>query len=336
MKKRIIVVGNYRDKPAEGMEVITKKLVDELTAEDFNVKPLSSWEFLLFLPINLLLYKSIIFTHGPGKGAYILTVLISIFSKAKVTWVATRPKLGANLKANHLLSSLKTVYFTKKNSFFTKLKNNCNTDCIRIVIGADFERLMTKQTDKATTRELLLNDNSNNTAPLLLHVGHLRKNRGLTQLVRIKSELKNDVEILVVSGNALSQDQEVIRALKNAGIHIFSGYLENIGDVYRAADIYLFPLNPSRDSAIDLPLSVIEALALGVPVVSTPYGALAETLVKNKNIKLTGENFSEDFLDLVKFGVIPAIRRFKSEPLPNEFNINHLVKMIVSNEKSTT
>jgi glycosyltransferase involved in cell wall biosynthesis len=51
------------------------------------------------------------------------------------------------------------------------------------------------------------------------------------------------------------------------GVKIIEEYLPNIQVVYQLADVYIFP-TISRDYVIDIPLSAIEALACGTPVIT--------------------------------------------------------------------
>ncbi|MCP3669001.1 MAG: glycosyltransferase family 4 protein, partial [Gammaproteobacteria bacterium] len=49
----------------------------------------------------------------------------------------------------------------------------------------------------------------------------------------------------------------------------------NIEEIYQLADIYCFTVTQA-DGAMELPLSVLEAMAAGLPVITTPFGRLPE------------------------------------------------------------
>lgn len=62
------------------------------------------------------------------------------------------------------------------------------------------------------------------------------------------------------------EDENVVRVLNDAKVKIHKGYLENVEEVYQMADAYLFPTR-SAEFVISIPLSVMEALSSGVPVI---------------------------------------------------------------------
>lgn len=99
--------------------------------------------------------------------------------------------------------------------------------------------------------------------PLVLHVGHLSEGRGLEEFLHLPKERFSR---LAVASGMFSND-ETEEMLASDGVRIIKEYLPDIGEVYRMADVYLFPTR-SAEYVISIPLSVTEALACGVPVVA--------------------------------------------------------------------
>lgn len=109
---------------------------------------------------------------------------------------------------------------------------------------------------------------------LVLHVGHLTRGRNLEALLPLTGI--PGVRVVVALSTREDPGCAPIRArLVEHGVIVLSGYLENIAELYRLADCYAFPTE-STDNAIAMPLSVIEALASGLPVATTRLGALPE------------------------------------------------------------
>jgi len=107
---------------------------------------------------------------------------------------------------------------------------------------------------------------------IVLHVGHLNRSRGLDVVVGLGG--KNTLPVIV--GSTSTQcDSGYAQELRSRGTYIISAYSPNIEDYFRSADVYVFP-TISVSSAIEFPLSVLEALACGVPVLSTRFGALGD------------------------------------------------------------
>ena len=279
-KTRIAVVGDYKIHPMEGMEVITKKIADDLTESgNFSVSKYTLRKLLIKMhQIMFRRYDVYVFTHGPGKGVLVASFLIKLFSKSKIIWVASRPDLAGVPK--YVIKNIKVdeIIGVFKNNELIEIAHNNNIETKSTIIGVDRSKLLFTDRSKNEVLRTFFKESYNCNKPLILHVGHLRVNRGLEQLIRIKKNVGSDVNILVVASTSLSSDDQLEASLTDAGIAVYKGYIDNLGDIYRVSDLYVFPANPDILGAIDLPLSVVEALACGVTVLATRFGVLADFL----------------------------------------------------------
>jgi glycosyltransferase involved in cell wall biosynthesis len=110
-------------------------------------------------------------------------------------------------------------------------------------------------------------------AIVALHVGHLRRGRGLSRLAQLAQ--RPGVHAVVVASPLTPVDASVLSELRRAGVEVRREYVGAIEEFYQASDVYVFPVEQS-DSSIEFPLSVLEALACGLPVVTTRFGSLPE------------------------------------------------------------
>ena len=106
---------------------------------------------------------------------------------------------------------------------------------------------------------------------VVLHVGHASQNRNLDWLTRLRREV--DADVLLIVGRSQGVDEPLLRSMEAEGIRVISDFVPNIAGVYAAADCYVFPVL-AEQGAIGVPLSVLEAMACNLPVVSTPFGGL--------------------------------------------------------------
>jgi glycosyltransferase involved in cell wall biosynthesis len=107
---------------------------------------------------------------------------------------------------------------------------------------------------------------------LVVHVGHLNRSRmDEAEIAAIARRPRR--RVIVVGSTSTPQDPALVHGLEVAGCRVIGRYLPRIESLYHAADAYLFPTRAQR-SSIGVPLSVLEALACGVPVVSTRFEGL--------------------------------------------------------------
>lgn len=324
-KAKVLLVGDYKEFPSEGMEVITKRFVDRLRSNGLNISTITAKSFFLKMFVVLLLrYDKVIFTHGPGKGAYILTLLVSIFFGPQVIWVATRPDISFNGFLDRFLFKLEKIYCGKRDQRLIQLAERCSADFKQVIIGIDFERLEAFNDSNIIKKSELIGECGDVDVPMILHVGHLRKNRGLDRLVEIKKKLGSKVNIVVIGSPSLSSDEDVISYLNANNVNIYREHIPNLSSVYRVSDLYVFPVDPVNGGAIDLPLSVIEALMCGVPVVSTRFGVLPEYFEENPCIMFDNGNLVDIAVEKIESGIDKVIKP-SIDILPNEFNIDTLI-----------
>ena len=106
---------------------------------------------------------------------------------------------------------------------------------------------------------------------IALHVGHLNRGRNLQALIPIQAFAR--VQVVVVGSGSTPHDESLVRELQEAGVCVVAEHIPDIEQVYGAADCYVFPAE-GANSAIDIPLSVLEAMATDLPVVTTRFGGL--------------------------------------------------------------
>jgi len=129
---------------------------------------------------------------------------------------------------------------------------------------------------------------------VVLHVGHINRGRNIQALKRIQ-ELRG-VQVLIIGSTAFKPDPNLIEDLKEAGCIVHCHYFENIEEIYNASDCYVFPtLDESK--CVEIPLSVLEALAVNIPVVTTPFGGLPQILSAGEGLFFVEK--TEDFTEII-------------------------------------
>jgi glycosyltransferase involved in cell wall biosynthesis len=81
------------------------------------------------------------------------------------------------------------------------------------------------------------------------------------------------VKVILVGSTSTAQDEDLARWLSERGVRLIREYVPRIEEIYQLADAYVFPV-VSEAAAIGVPLSVLEAMACNLPVVTTRFGGL--------------------------------------------------------------
>lgn len=152
------------------------------------------------------------------------------------------------------------------NHYFALLMDNLNAvrvkngrEAVLLRVGIDEKKFVPVTAEEAAKLKQEYGFSPDKT--LVVHVGHCSAGRGL----ELFAELTDDsVErLVVVSG--MFEDEHTKELLQRSGVRVLSGYLPDVEKIYQMADVYLFPTK-SAEHVINIPLSIMEALACGTPV----------------------------------------------------------------------
>jgi glycosyltransferase involved in cell wall biosynthesis len=127
---------------------------------------------------------------------------------------------------------------------------------------------------------------------IVSHVGHIKKSRNLDCFLNIQKI--DHIQVVIVGSTTTQKDYDLFQLLKSHGIIIIDDYISEIQEIYQLSDIYVFPVKDEM-AAIDMPLSVLEAMACNLPVITTRFGGLIDNFSEDKDFRYidTKENITE-------------------------------------------
>lgn len=135
---------------------------------------------------------------------------------------------------------------------------------VRLKTGVDTSRFV--PVDAVTKACLRQNFGIHPGKKVLLHVGHLKEERGLRQLLSVGQAYH--VVLVTSPRTETEQSRSLRRALEaRPNTTILDAFLPHIQQIYQMADVFFFP-KCQPGNCIDLPLSVLEAAACNLPVVA--------------------------------------------------------------------
>jgi glycosyltransferase involved in cell wall biosynthesis len=142
--------------------------------------------------------------------------------------------------------------------------------CRTILLPGGVDRAVFQPASQQEKRLLRLKYGFQDADQVILHIGHCNRNRNVMMLCRLALL---GFRVILIASTSTAIDHELLSELRQSGVTVITDFIENIQHFYQIADCYLFPVFRSS-SAIDAPLSVLEAMACNLPVVTTRFGAL--------------------------------------------------------------
>lgn len=161
--------------------------------------------------------------------------------------------------------------------------------------GVDLKKFM--PAEKKTRNALRRKANFAREDVVIVLVGSLNKNKGQMKAIRIMENLPDKFK-LVLAGTG-PDTARVRKAVYSSGLEKrvrVTGQVEDIRSIYATADMLLLL---SQDEG--LPLTILEAMASGLPIITTRAGAVPEVLTENQNCLFIARNNPEEAAGKVEF-----------------------------------
>lgn len=275
---RICLVADFSCNPDEGMKKIANEIYKILKVNcevyKFDLSrtiSIKMWsDFRKFNP------QIIHYIPGPSAHSFIFLWILKqlAIQEPKTMMTATHPKISniGKFFIQFFKPDMILTQSDKTNIFFSQLKFKTQF----FPNGVDTERFhpVSKEQKICLRRKYGFDDN----AFIILHVGHIKENRNIKFFYELNKKNENlDYKIIIVGSTSTRTDKELECKLKEAGFTVFTNYLQNIQEIYQLSDIYIFP-TIHQENSIDIPLSILESLACGLPVISTRFGGIKELL----------------------------------------------------------
>lgn len=250
----IHIIGTVNGQINEGMRNVATHLAREFEKENTVL-----YSGLKQIPQIVLNSKradvTIIFARA-NKLVYSLTSIVT--KLCKNTWIVLVQKPDAEFMAKNNKHPLKCSYLSITEGDMKDVKTLPGAQKKFFSVGIRADKFTPVSNERQ--KELKKKYGFDEAKPLVIHVGHCSKGRGLEDFAKIGTAQR----MVVASG--MFEDENVVRLLNEANVRIHKGYLENVEEIYQMADAYLFPTR-SAEFVISIPLSVMEALSCGVPVI---------------------------------------------------------------------
>lgn len=212
---------------------------------------------------------------APTTSMAIRIRILSIFARHGLRVMMTRQYPMSRVAAALLRQSrAELVVFSKKACDF--YRPMVKGRVIYLKTGVDAEKFAPVSEQKA--RELKIKHGFDPDRPIVLHVGHMKEGRNVSQLMKIDEKY----QVLLVTSTLSKERQDLElkkRLLQCPQIRVMEGYIPCIEEIYQMSDVYFFPVQ-TAGHCIDVPLSCLEAAACNKPVITTEYGEMSEFIGK--------------------------------------------------------
>jgi glycosyltransferase involved in cell wall biosynthesis len=281
---KVCIIGDIEGNLDEGMKNVAYNLfnlINKFEIELIIINPKKIFHLGSLNQIRKFNPDIIHYIAGPTLMSFLITKIFKYFFGAKTIISVIHPRL---LMSKRIISFLKPDLALIQSDKTGKLCEDLRFNKYFLPNGVDLDKF--KPADQKRKDELRKKYNISTNSLVVLHVGNLRSGRNLLLLDQIND---GKIETVIVSSTTIKGNKKVKKSLKKSGIKIFDNYCPNIEEFYNLSDCYLFPTF-NENNCIEIPLSVLEAMACNIIVISTKFGGLSSLFQEGGGLKYVNSN----------------------------------------------
>lgn len=267
---RIGLLGDFLEPRDEGQKIIAHYLAlelsrrHEITRLDLrNVFSRRFWYQVKNSDLQIIHY-----VPGPTIKSLFLCKLVAAHSNAKKI-VISAPQPVFSTLSEKLIPFLKPDLILVQSKRWAKKFKSYGCITSFVPNGVDTNRFAPISAERR--QELRKRYEIDENCFLVLHAGHITRRRNIQALVRIQG---NGRQVLMAASKFANAEKELEQLLIKSGCLVLEGYVPYIEHIYAMSDCYAFPVKPGN--TVLTPLSVLEAMACNLPVVSARFEGLLE------------------------------------------------------------
>lgn len=270
---RLLIIGDPRGRDDEGMKRVNRHLSKQLIAMGHDVLTDQGFSRAALLSR----WGTIVLTGGPSRATLLKILLLRIFHpRSEIVLCGLMPSIPAekNIIISHCVDRIVS------GSKFMSALGTLNDVTVESHPAStfSFEHFLRGRDRRRESRRL--------SDFKLLHVGHLNQKRNVSELAAVCKRLGLKLTFLV--SKTEQQDLFERDRLERLGVTIVDEYQHDLFMFYRQFDLYVFPVERS-DAAIAMPLSIVEALLSGLPVLTTDFGDVKSSLSRCAAVKIVND-----------------------------------------------
>jgi len=268
---KICLLGEFSGNLDEGMRIVSSHFAEELsnhhqilTSDLRNVFTKEFWKDVENFDPDIIHY-----IHGPSIKSFVLLKKLS-FRCRNVKTVMSAMHPGFSFLSKRFIPLFKPNLILIQSYETEEIFKNVGCKTEFLPCGVDVKKF--KPATEETKEELRDKYGIDQDKFVILHIGSIKEGRNVQLLEKLQNEKD---QVIIIGAISTGIDKNLTQKLKKSGCLVWAEYFKNIEEIYALSDCYLFPTSPENKlSAIEMPLSVLEAMSCNLPVITTKFGAL--------------------------------------------------------------
>lgn len=273
---KVCILGHFADMRDEGVRIVGHEIARELQQNGIEVRKVSLSSLYQIVKIFTFNPDIIHFVLSPTISGLLMAKMISLINPGKkIVISAIHPAINEKKIYRFFAPDLMLAQSKNSENLFTNIgfKTKILPNGVNIKKFYPYELHKKRQIREKYKVPL---DNF-----VILHLASITKERNLEIFCDLQKE--RDYQVIIIGRINEYIDLDIYTQLENAGCTIWIEHIQNIEEIYNLADCYIFPTLENK-ACIEFPLSVLEAMACNIPVITTRFGAIPQLFQEGEGV----------------------------------------------------